>query len=434
MVKLLIIADDFTGALDTGVQFAEKGIETQVFTGTQLDNEMISDTTQVLVVDSETRPMNREDAYQVVHQITCQALKAGVEVIYKKTDSALRGNVGSELTAVLDAVGEGRLYFIPAFPDVNRTTLNGIHYIDGVKLEESGFGKDPFDPMTRSCIPEILNDQTAQKIVSVAVQEKIPAPEDTKEIILFDAVTNEDIRARAEELKGCGELKILAGCAGFASFLAEMLELEGNYHEEMKKTKSFCVVCGSVNPITREQITYAKQHGFFGKTLFPEQKLSEDFLETLQGRGFLQEIVNKCVTDRRVIIDSFDLDGHENTMDYARRNDISSETLRFTISKCLGKIVRYLLEQNLDLTILMTGGDTLMGLMKEIGVRQLHIVAQVGQGTVLSLLEWKDRKIQVISKSGGFGEKEVLCNIAELVLAEEKNTDCSTKYRKACSI
>ena len=31
MVKLLIIADDFTGALDTGIQFAKKGIETQVF-------------------------------------------------------------------------------------------------------------------------------------------------------------------------------------------------------------------------------------------------------------------------------------------------------------------------------------------------------------------------------------------------------------------
>ena len=32
MVKLLIIADDFTGALDTGIQFVNKGIATQVFT------------------------------------------------------------------------------------------------------------------------------------------------------------------------------------------------------------------------------------------------------------------------------------------------------------------------------------------------------------------------------------------------------------------
>ena len=32
MVKLLMIADDFTGALDTGIQFVKKGIKTQVFT------------------------------------------------------------------------------------------------------------------------------------------------------------------------------------------------------------------------------------------------------------------------------------------------------------------------------------------------------------------------------------------------------------------
>ena len=29
MVKLLIIADDFTGALDTGIQFVNKGIATR---------------------------------------------------------------------------------------------------------------------------------------------------------------------------------------------------------------------------------------------------------------------------------------------------------------------------------------------------------------------------------------------------------------------
>ena len=32
MVKLLIIADDFTGALDTGVQFAARGAATRVIT------------------------------------------------------------------------------------------------------------------------------------------------------------------------------------------------------------------------------------------------------------------------------------------------------------------------------------------------------------------------------------------------------------------
>ena len=34
MLKLLVIADDFTGALDTGVQFSRQGIQTLVSTET----------------------------------------------------------------------------------------------------------------------------------------------------------------------------------------------------------------------------------------------------------------------------------------------------------------------------------------------------------------------------------------------------------------
>ncbi len=37
MVELMIIADDFTGALDSGVHFAEKGIRTRVIVSMEND-------------------------------------------------------------------------------------------------------------------------------------------------------------------------------------------------------------------------------------------------------------------------------------------------------------------------------------------------------------------------------------------------------------
>ena len=55
MVKLLIIADDFTGALDTGVQFAAGGAETRVVTNTDYDFDSVDENVQVLVLDAETR-------------------------------------------------------------------------------------------------------------------------------------------------------------------------------------------------------------------------------------------------------------------------------------------------------------------------------------------------------------------------------------------
>ena len=51
MLLLLILADDFTGALDTGVQFAACGIPTRVVVGEQVD--FAANDAAVLVVDTE---------------------------------------------------------------------------------------------------------------------------------------------------------------------------------------------------------------------------------------------------------------------------------------------------------------------------------------------------------------------------------------------
>lgn len=62
-----------------------------------------------------------------------------MQYIYKKTDSALRGNIGAELGALVAASGQKILPFVPAFPQMNRITKGGIHYIDGVPVTESSF-------------------------------------------------------------------------------------------------------------------------------------------------------------------------------------------------------------------------------------------------------------------------------------------------------
>lgn len=156
MVKLLIIADDFTGALDTGIQFKKYGICTQVFTKTRIEDNEINPDTEVLVIDSESRPLTKEEAYLEVLNITKWAISKGIEIIFKKTDSALRGNIGAELKAVADAAGEENLFFMPGYPEIHRITKNGMHYIDGELLENSVFGKDPFEPVKRSYIPDAV--------------------------------------------------------------------------------------------------------------------------------------------------------------------------------------------------------------------------------------------------------------------------------------
>lgn len=417
MVKLLIIADDFTGALDTGVQFAKRGIKTQVFTDTKLNKDTISQTAQVLVVDSETRPLSPQAAYRIVKGIAKEAARIGIQAILKKTDSALRGNVGAELQAVLDASEEKQLYFVPAFPDIGRITKKGIHYIDGELLENSPFGKDPFEPVRESYIPTLLGKQCDIHIKCVNTEEAFPEElNEEQTIFLFDAETKEQVVQRVHELKNHRKLTLMAGCAGFAEYLPEVLGLEEGEKQKIQKTHGLYIACGSLNPITKEQIDDAVLKGCVRVNLTPEQKLMREYYDESEGENFLNMLLHMSHNVPVMIVDTYDLREKNATLEYADGQGISREQIRYRISECHGKIIKNLVEQGMNSTILMTGGDTLMGFMKEIGCIQLSPICEIEKGAVLSSLSWDGKELQVISKSGGFGEKEIITNISEKVL------------------
>ena len=157
MIKGLVLADDVTGALDAGVKFSDAGLKTKVSLLPKIEE---TDTgASVLVLCVPTRHETPETAYRQVRALSARAAEKHIGCIFKKTDSALRGNVGAELTAVLDGSGEHELFFIPALPAMNRVTINGIHYINGVPVHESVFGDDTFEPVTESYIPALLETQ-----------------------------------------------------------------------------------------------------------------------------------------------------------------------------------------------------------------------------------------------------------------------------------
>ncbi|WHH57988.1 four-carbon acid sugar kinase family protein [Petroclostridium sp. X23] len=420
MIKLLIVADDFTGALDTGVQFAKNGIDTKVITDLEYDFANASHDTEVLVVNTETRPLLPEQAYKRVYELTKKALAAGVCNIYKKTDSALRGNIGSELTALLDASDEEYLAFLPAFPKIGRITRVGIHYIAGIPVRESVFGQDPFEPVMHSSISQIIGEQSKACVVNVPIEEDYSRNTclNRKHIAVFDAENDHDLYRIGSTLKNQGRLKIMAGCAGFAAFLPGILELKGNKKAGLKKTDGLLVVSGSLNPITKEQIEYAESQGFRRVTLGVEQKLGIDYLETGKGKKFIGTLREYCEENVPLIIDTFTSGNVINTSDDAQKDEISKEEFRFRVANNLGMIVKALIQGGLRHTIIMTGGDTLMGFMKLIHCNELVPISEIGQGAVLSNLNLNGKDLQVISKSGGFGEKEIFVNIAKDVVAD----------------
>lgn len=141
--KMGIIADDLTGANDSGVQLAIKKLSTSVvFDYTNSSKEMASD---VLIVDTDSRARAKEDAYKAVVEAATFLKRNGYKHIYKKVDSTLRGNLEAELAALESVYNPDMVVIAPAYPKMRRQTINGHHFVDGKIITETEFSNDPKD-------------------------------------------------------------------------------------------------------------------------------------------------------------------------------------------------------------------------------------------------------------------------------------------------
>lgn len=414
MLRLLIIADDFTGALDTGVQFAACGVSTRVMVGETA--ELAGCESTVLVVDTETRHLSAAAAGAAIETLTRRAVNAGVPCIYKKTDSALRGNIGAELSALLRASGASQLPFLPAFPQIGRTTEGGIHYISGVPVNKSPFGIDPFEPVRCARVAELIRLQTDAPVRSFpALHAGSALPED-EGILVFDASSTEDLQATGEALFQNGIPAVLAGCAGFAAFLPRLLGLsDGSRLEAPKLDPRLLVLCGSVNPITLRQMDTAEKAGFTRLRLTPRQKLEPGYWASADGKAALAEIEEMLAANPRCIIETNDADGNQLTADYAAARGIDLDGLRVGISGSVGQMFGALFGSEHLGTLLLTGGDTLLQCMNSVGARELEPVCELESGIVLARFTYQGRTRYVITKSGGFGQEDLLVELADRI-------------------
>ena len=415
MTNTLIIADDYTGAIDTGVKFAKKGIETKVVIGDVLTDEMTANGEEVIVINTETRHLPKEEAYRILYKVVRNAVNQGFRHIYKKTDSALRGNIGSELTAASDAAGKN-LYFVPAFPEMKRIVKNGVLFIDGEPVENSDFGRDPFDPVPCSDVADIIHMQSDIPVLKTSVNDYsvLSQSEPDRGIVCFDAETEQDLFDIGKWLCNHQRLSLIAGCAGFAEHLPELFSLTGKERKIPAVQKPLLVLSGSIHPTTLAQICFAERNGFIRYCLSNEEKLAEGHWDTVDGEDRLNEIREHLKRGSSVILDSSNVISEEDAAAFSGVTDICPDMLREQIAASFGKILEKLIGE-LNFTIVVIGGDTLLGCLKAIGVSEVWPYEEILPGVVLSGIRSRSGKKNLISKSGGFGEESFLTDVVQIL-------------------
>src|SRR5680860_466555 len=99
---IYVIADDLTGANDTGVQFTKKGYSTIVSVLDEHSTIIIPDNLDVFVMDTETRELESKTARKRLKSILEKININEKEVVYKKVDTTIRGNTGDEIEEIMN--------------------------------------------------------------------------------------------------------------------------------------------------------------------------------------------------------------------------------------------------------------------------------------------------------------------------------------------
>src|SRR5207244_554453 len=136
-LPLTIIADDLTGACDTGALFAARGpVPVTVWPDAALR-------APVSVVDTETRALDPADA---ARRVSAVARSVARTRIFKKIDSTLRGPIGAELDALLRATSAAGALVCPALPSEHRVVVERVLTVGAVPVAETAIAEDPTFP------------------------------------------------------------------------------------------------------------------------------------------------------------------------------------------------------------------------------------------------------------------------------------------------
>ncbi len=340
-----------------------------------------------------------------LYEITKRACSFGISHFLKKTDSGLRGNISSEITAVMDASGIKVAAFIPAFPQMNRVVVGGISYIDGIPINKSVFGTDPFNPVKIERVADLFSNQK-HTVREYSDPDDFLTHQTEEQIAVFDSAARSDIRAIIDVLEQNGCNRLYAGCAGLADVLAEEMGSGEAPDTTPERADCFLAVCGSINPISQRQIQYAAQQGFMRLNIPGEEINDTAFAESDAFNDYIAEI-NTTLAEHKVCL----VDTGNNTDNLNGHAGISNDFDPDIIAGNLGKILRATLAGGMHPVIMIIGGDTLYHITDELSCLGLQLISEPERGVACIRMKTGTDEYTALTKSGGFGDEQLIVRL-----------------------
>ena len=414
MQKYIVIADDLTGSNATCSLFKKIGLRAASILKLQGDRNYDVD---VISYSTASRGLDKEEAYNKVSEAIKILKNKDVLVYNKRIDSTLRGNIGTEINAMLDNLEDDRIaVVVPAYPDSGRIVVNKTMLVNGVLLENSDAGKDPKTPIKTSCVESLVQkdikysstyftlSDIAQPIEEIA--KKIQEAIKKSRVLIFDAVNNEDIIKISKAIIH-GDINIVTVDPGpFTLYYSK--ELQKKNHLE----KKILMVIGSVTATTKKQIEYILQE----EDIFLVKMKVEDFFEKETCLKEIERVISfikKGIANYDLFLVTTSPIGDEKKADLQKLAENLNTTVE-EISKIIANtltetVVKILKETEKFEGVYSSGGDITIALLeklKAIGVEiREEVIPLAAYGRIIG---GDFPNLKLVSKGGMVGDEKTI--------------------------
>lgn len=404
---IAVIADDLTGAADTGMQFCSTvGPVYLSDAGGKLSFEAVA--TAGVAVFTHSRRMTADMAAGAVRRAWEKIRDLGPQVFYKKIDSCLRGNLGAEIDAMLQAGGFAASFVVPALPQQGRTTVNDCHCLHGVPVAATEIGRDPLSPVKESRLSVLLSAQSRLPVghIDLACIEA-GGVELVRRVqtlldrgcrhIAFDAARSDHLDAVADLILDRFEMILPVGSGGLAGSLARNLgcKLPGPATAHRPKINRWLFICGSASKVLAQQAAVlARSTGWTHLSLDPLALTAGVDVSSGESSIVTQENAWRAgglIVSLRPISETGPVEDPERVV------------------RGLADVAAGLVRRGQPQAVFLSGGDTAEAVWARIGASALIIREEILPGLMRGeFVGGRFDGLPVVTKAGAFGQAETL--------------------------
>ncbi len=404
-----VIADDLTGAHEIGMILLGCKKRSLVLTRESGDAEIESllKKYDALVIDLDSRHLDGKRAYRRVKTLLGGSEQIKSRLMYKKVDSTVRGNLAEEIEAILDEKLVDMIFFVPALPEMERITVGGYHLVNRIPVGETQYS----ERIASSYLPSLIRKKSGYGVDRIPLQVVQSGYEETIEysktcyekgarILVVDACVNEDLRIVKEAILRI-DLKILpVGSSGlFGQFFPS---------QNFSDTYPCLVVCGSLNKVSRAQLkrlrAYRQAKTVELNLVQVFKNKAHELKENVRAmRSILEEGYN-------AILSTPESNCKPNSLDSPSKEDHLADE----IEQFLAKVVRETIDSQKVSGLVLTGGAVSVSIIRALDATGIEVKRQLSSLVPVGILRGGPFDgLSVITKTGGFGEEQILIDAVE---------------------